>query len=225
MDTAVYALKRDQLEQYFDRTAAKAWANLTSTGPVGYIRSTVRAGRDRMRGLLGGWLPEDLSGLRVLDAGCGTGALAIDLARRGAQVVAIDLSPTLVALARERAPRELAIDFRVSDMLDPKLGDFDHVVAMDSLIHYPEPEMAGLVGHLAKRARRSVLVTFAPRTFLLSLMHAAGRLFPRGNRSPDLTPIAEKQLVSRLRAAGLVTGRTERVKSGFYTSQALELRA
>ena len=40
----------------------------------------------------------DLSGRRVLDAGCGTGTLAIELARRGAEVVAIDISPTLVAL-------------------------------------------------------------------------------------------------------------------------------
>ena len=40
----------------------------------------------------------------MLDAGCGTGALAIEAARRGAEVLAIDLSPTLVDLARERAP-------------------------------------------------------------------------------------------------------------------------
>ena len=43
----------------------------------------------------------------MLDAGCGTGALAVALARRGADVVAVDISPTLVGLARERAPAEL----------------------------------------------------------------------------------------------------------------------
>jgi magnesium-protoporphyrin O-methyltransferase len=71
---------------------------------VGRIRATVRAGRDRMRATLLSWLPADLRGRRILDAGCGTGALAIEAARRGAEVVAIDLSPTLVALARERLP-------------------------------------------------------------------------------------------------------------------------
>ncbi|HEX4510332.1 MAG TPA: RsmD family RNA methyltransferase, partial [Burkholderiaceae bacterium] len=95
-ERAAYLSRRGEIELYFDRTAAQAWARLTSNLPLGRIRSSVRAGRDRMRETLLGWLPDDLSGRRVLDAGCGTGALAIEAARRGAQVVAIDLSPTLV---------------------------------------------------------------------------------------------------------------------------------
>ena len=66
------------LENYFDRTAAAAWAKLTSDAPVGRIRATVRAGRDTMRETLLSWLPQDMRGLRVLDAGCGTGALAME---------------------------------------------------------------------------------------------------------------------------------------------------
>ena len=57
------------IEEYFDRTAAETWAPLTSEAPVGRIRSTVREGRDRMRETLTGWLPADLTGRRVLDAG------------------------------------------------------------------------------------------------------------------------------------------------------------
>ncbi|HCB74588.1 MAG TPA: magnesium protoporphyrin IX methyltransferase, partial [Sphingomonas bacterium] len=101
-----YADRRQRLETYFDRTAAKAWEALTSDAPVSGIRATVRAGRDRMRGTLLGWLPEDLRGARLLDAGCGTGALALQAALRGAEVVAIDLSPTLVKLAAERMAAE-----------------------------------------------------------------------------------------------------------------------
>ena len=86
-----YLQRRGQIETYFDRTAAQAWARLTSDAPLGRIRSSVRAGRDRMRGTLLSWLPQDLSGRRVLDAGCGTGALAIEAARRGADVVPIVL--------------------------------------------------------------------------------------------------------------------------------------
>ncbi|MFX6218458.1 methyltransferase domain-containing protein, partial [Acinetobacter baumannii] len=73
---------------------------------------------------------------RLLDAGCGTGALAVEAARRGADVVAIDVAGSLVSIAQTRAPAGLKIDWRVGDMLDPALGQFDHVVAMDSLIHY-----------------------------------------------------------------------------------------
>ena len=131
-----YAARRNRLETYFDRTASQTWARLTSDAPVSGIRATVRAGRNRMRETLLSWLPADMTGLRLLDAGCGTGALAVEAARRGAAVVAIDLAASLVEVARERSPAGLAIDWRVGDMRDPALGMFDHVVAMDSLIHY-----------------------------------------------------------------------------------------
>ena len=77
-----YQIRRGEIETYFDRTAAQAWARLTSDAPVGRIRATVRAGRDRMRSTLLSWLPADLRGTRLLDAGCGTGALAVEAARR-----------------------------------------------------------------------------------------------------------------------------------------------
>ena len=44
--------RRGEIETYFDRTAVEAWARLTSDAPVGRIRATVRAGRDRMRATL-----------------------------------------------------------------------------------------------------------------------------------------------------------------------------
>ena len=97
-----YETRRRSVETYFDKTAAETWRALTSDTPVSGIRATVRAGRDRMRATLLSWLPEDLTGRRLLDAGCGTGALALAAAERGARVTAIDLSPTLVDIARER---------------------------------------------------------------------------------------------------------------------------
>ena len=41
----------------------------------------------------------------VLDAGCGTGRVAIELARRGVDVVGVDLDDDLLAVAREKAPQ------------------------------------------------------------------------------------------------------------------------
>jgi magnesium-protoporphyrin O-methyltransferase len=231
MTTCSYEVRRGQLETYFDRTAAETWSRLTSDAPVGRIRATVRAGRDEMRSTLLGWLPTDLRGRRVLDAGCGTGALALEAAARGADVVAVDLSRTLVELARERSARPLAgtIEFRTGDMLDPGLGRFDHVVAMDSLIHYEGPDMVRMIAGLAERAETSLLVTFAPRTALLRAMHAVGRLFPRGQRSPAIEPIGEHALRRRLLAdpqlAGWRPARTARIARGFYISQALEIQA
>ncbi|MCU0939566.1 MAG: magnesium protoporphyrin IX methyltransferase [Burkholderiaceae bacterium] len=219
LPTISYLQRRGQLEHYFDRTAADAWHRLTSDVPVSGIRATVRAGRDDMRRTLMSWLPNDLSGKRLLDAGCGTGTLAVEAARRGAHVVAIDLSPTLVKLARERNEREIGtcaaghVEFHVGDFLDPALGTFDHVVAMDSLIHYT--------------TRSSLLFTFAPRTALLTLMHTVGRAFPRGDRAPMIEPVAERELQQQLRAERELAlwrpARTHRIARGFYISQALEL--
>jgi magnesium-protoporphyrin O-methyltransferase len=225
-----YQERRGQIETYFDRTAADAWSRLTSDAPVGRIRTTVRAGRDRMRETLLSWLPADLSDRRVLDAGCGTGAFAVEAARRGAQVVAVDVAPTLIALARERSPADLApgaVQFLAGDMLDPSLGRFDHVVAMDSLIHYRRREVLAILAGLAERTSDSILFTFAPKTPLLTLMHGVGRLFPRGNRAPAIEPIGEGAIKRRLTKESALSdwrpGRSERVVSGFYTSQALEL--
>ena len=102
MNENTYQERRSQIETYFDRTAVSAWEKLTSDAPLGRVRTTVRAGRENMRNTLLSWLPQEMHGLRLLDAGCGTGALSVEAARRGAEVVAIDLSPTLVDLARSR---------------------------------------------------------------------------------------------------------------------------
>jgi len=229
MNNATYTSRRGELETYFDRTAAQAWARLTSTAPVGRVRATVRAGRDRMRNTLLSWLPEDLSGKRILDAGCGTGALAVEAARRGAHVVAIDLSPTLVNLARERLPSDLgtgSIDFCSGDMLAPALGEFDHVVAMDSLIHYRATDIVGALSQLAGRTRHSIVFTAAPRTPATMLMLGMGRLFPRGDRSPAIEPVEPKVLrwlMGRHESlAGWQTAREDLITGGFYKSQALE---
>lgn len=232
MNTPSYSTRRGELEQYFDRTAADAWARLTSTAPVGRVRATVRAGRDRMRGTLLGWLPQDLRGRRILDAGCGTGALAAEAALRGAEVLAIDLSPTLVGLARERLAATLdhkaaaRIDFRSGDMLDAALGQFDHVVAMDSLIHYRAADIVNALAALAARTEHSIVFTAAPRTPASMLMLAAGRLFPRGDRSPAIEPVAPATLQQLMQAtptlAGWQFGRQQLVTGGFYKSRAIE---
>jgi magnesium-protoporphyrin O-methyltransferase len=228
---AAYLVRRGEVETYFDRTAAQAWARLTSDAPLGRIRSSVRAGRDRMRETLLSWLPNDLSGQRVLDAGCGTGALAMEAARRGAQVVAIDLSPTLVALAAERLPAELAhrIVFRAGDMLDERLGRFDHAVLMDSLIHYRSADAVRALERLAPRVRGSIVFTHVPGNPMLVTMRAVGRLFPRGDRAPDVEPVAHARLQRELaQAAGLAgwaQARDARVDGGFYKSHAMELVA
>ena len=226
-----YLERRGEIETYFDRTAAHTWQRLTSDAPVSGIRATVRAGRDRMRSTLLSFLPDDLRGCRVLDAGCGTGALAVEAAKRGADVTAVDISPTLIGIARERVPEKLGhgrVHFMAGDMLDKKLGNFDHIVAMDSLIHYSLPDMIGMLARLSDMSRSGVHFTSAPRTPALAAMHFVGKAFPRSDRSPRIVPHATSALYKRIshseHLADWRPGRNARVSSGFYISHAQELK-
>jgi len=190
----------------------------------------VRAGRDKMRSQLLEWLQQDLSGMRLLDAGCGTGALSYEVARRGAEVIAVDLSGSLINIACERLPADVPdgmIDFRVGDMLDPEFGHIDYAVAMDSLIHYELPDIVAALSGLAARTSVAILFTVAPRTPLLGAMHLAGRIFPRSDRAPAIVPVDEDALRRRIAAEPRLSDwkvqRSARVMTGFYKSQAMEL--
>ncbi len=224
--TPTYDATRNRVEAYFDRTATKTWERLTSDAPVSGIRQTVREGRDRMREIMLSRLPEDMVGMRVLDAGCGTGAMTEILAARGAEVVAIDISPQLVEIARKRLPEALQpfVTFTSGDMLNPELGRFDHVMAMDSMIYYEAPDLGRAIATLAARVNGSVIFTVAPRTPFLMAFWTLGRMFPRADRSPTMIPHAPLEIGKQTALAG-GTGaihEVERVSRGFYISTCLE---
>lgn len=220
-----YDATRNRVEHYFDRTATQVWERLTSDAPVSRIRETVRRGRDAMRARMLAALPADLTGLRVLDAGCGPGVATIELARRGAEVVAVDISPALVRIAGQRLPNALRgrVRFAEGDMLSADLGRFDHVFAMDSLIYYRAPDIRDALGGLVARTRGSVVFTVAPRTPLLMAMWHIGRAFPRADRSPTMVPHAPAALARSVAGLGTLKD-LGRVTSGFYISHALEFR-
>jgi len=86
-----------------------------------------------------------VTGLRVLDAGCGPGLYAQELVARGAHVVAFDQSPALVDLARKRLPA--AVDVRVHDLSQPlrwiEAASFDLVV-LALVLNYLDDRVAML---------------------------------------------------------------------------------
>jgi magnesium-protoporphyrin O-methyltransferase len=183
-----------------------------------------------MRNTLLSWLPDDLKGCQVLDAGCGTGVISIELAKRGAEVIAVDLSQSLIDLANERystMDEYHRIQFIVGDMRQVEGERFDHVLAMDSIIHYAAQDGLRTLETLADSVDQSMVFTFAPRTLPLAAMHAVGKFFPRSDRAPAIEPIAPSALMKSLGNSKALTdwhvGREHRVSTGFYTSQAMEL--
>lgn len=231
MANVTFETRRGELKTYFDKTAADKWVALTSNSPVSRIRETVRAGREEMRNTLLDWLPDDLTGQRLLDAGCGTGMLSVEAAKRGADVVAIDISPALIEEAESRKPEDLgkgSITYMAGDMSADELGCFDYVVAMDSFIHYPLPSIVSLLEGLAPRTKKSILFTFAPSTPMLRAMKTAGKFFPKNDRSPAIEPVAESKLAAAIANShvdhfGFRTKRSRKVSTAFYKSSAMEL--
>jgi 2-polyprenyl-3-methyl-5-hydroxy-6-metoxy-1,4-benzoquinol methylase len=79
----------------------------------------------------------------ILDVGCGTGSLSVLLAGLGHQVIGIDLSPSMIALARTKAAAlDLEIEFHVMDAASPQLPPktFDVIVCRHLLWTLPEPK-------------------------------------------------------------------------------------
>jgi SAM-dependent methyltransferase len=115
------------------------------------------------------WL-KVVRGARVLDVGCGVGRWSRLLARRGAVVTGVDLSPTMIAQAEGRAATEGVSDrcrFEVQDLANLNLrGQFDRVLGVTVLQHILDPAalrraLVAMTEHLAPGGRM-ILLEAAP---------------------------------------------------------------
>ena len=128
-----------------DAEVARCW---DANAPV-WARH-VRAGYDVYRKLYHGpaffEFVGDVAGREVLDAGCGEGVNARELARRGARVTGVDLSPKMIELAQAEEQREpLGIRYEAASMSDLRpFGDacFDAVVSFMALMDCADYEGA-----------------------------------------------------------------------------------
>jgi SAM-dependent methyltransferase len=121
-------------------------------------------------------------GARVLDVACGTGNLAIPLARGGAHATGVDIATNLIIQARERAASEgLTVSFDEGDAEALAYGDeyFDVVVSMFGAMFAPRPEL--VAAELARVLRPGGLLamanwnpgSFSGQMFKVSARHAA----------------------------------------------------
>lgn len=130
-----------------------------------------------------------LAGRRVLDVGCGGGLLAEGMARRGARVTGIDLSPGALEVARLHALEGgVTVDYRqvaAEELADVERGAFDLVTCLEMLEHVPDPTL--VVQALAQLVRPGGDVICStinrnPKAFALAIVGAEYllRLLPAG---------------------------------------------
>ena len=219
-----YLAKRARLENYFNEVSSDAWDKLTSNEPVSFVRQLVREGREKMQAAIIEKLPKDLRGARILDAGCGTGVLSRMLDEKGAEVVGVDISEKLIEVAKDRSNLNKNIEYFAGDMKEQSFGNFDYIIAMDSLIHYSTEDVISSIADFSSRANNSVLFTVIPSTFFLNSKLRLGKFFPKSERSPEVVPIEWGQL-EQLEALKINASLTKikRIKSFFYVSEAWEL--
>ena len=129
-----------------------------------YIRwrsSRLGAITDRLEQSLLLELFEPVAGKTLLDVGCGDGALAAVLARRGARATGLDADPAMVAAARQRAKREavpLTVVEGKGDALPFHPDTFDVTLAVTSLCFIRDAEQAiGEMTRVLKPGGRMVI--------------------------------------------------------------------
>ena len=163
-------------------------------------------------------------GLKVLDLGCGDGTTALPEARRGAEVLGVDISSNLVSAGNRRAKAEGLANVRfqegdATDLRDLDDESFDLVVSIFGAMFAPRPfEVAKEMVRVTRRGGRIVMGNWIPNdptmvAQLLKISSAYTPPPPEGFISPMKWGV-EQDVIERFGAAG-VSGRKRIVRPGY----------
>ncbi|KAK1552054.1 hypothetical protein Q3G72_009667 [Acer saccharum] len=114
---------KEVVREYFNNSGFQRWKKIYGeTDDVNKVQRDIRLGHSKMVENVMAMLTDEgpLKGLTVSDARCGTGSLAISLAKEGAIVLASDISAAMVAEAKKQAEEELSADSEGASPVMPK---------------------------------------------------------------------------------------------------------
>ena len=220
------------VKNYFDTVGFERWNKIYGeTEEVNKVQLDIREGHQQTVDKVLDWVKdEDLAGVTVCDAGCGTGSLAIPLALKGASVSASDISSSMVGEAERRydelvangakAP-ETAPKFEAMGLEDAS-GKYDMVTCIDVMIHYPKDRVDGMINHLASLSSKKLIISFAPKTMAYLILKRVGELFPGPSKATRAYLHDESDVEVALKAAGFKVKRREMTATSFYFSRLLE---
>jgi SAM-dependent methyltransferase len=185
---------------------------LWEKGDFTRIAASMRASGEALVGDLG-----SVAGLRVLDLGCGDGTTALPLARRGADVLGVDIASNLVAAGNERAAAAGLRNLRFQEGDASDLGDlvddsFDLVVTIFGAMFAPRPfDVAAEMVRVTRPGGRIVMGNWIPGdpTLVAQLLKVSGAHSPpppEGFVSP-VTWGVENDVLERFAGAGIAPDR------------------
>lgn len=214
---------------YFNNTGFDRWNRIYSDdGEVNKVQLDIREGHAQTIDKILAWVDADgdASGMTFCDAGCGVGSLALPLLARGARVVASDISASMVNEARRRVDENMPersgnASFATQD-LEAISGRYDTVCCVDVMIHYPTDKAQEMVGKLAACADRRLLISFAPKTFLLSILKKIGEFFPGPSKATRAYLHDEQDVIRAIEKAGFKVKRSDLTSTRFYFSKLIE---
>ncbi len=210
------------VRKYFETSGFSRWTAIYGAGEIPPIWKVIRDGHQRSLDQIVNWVKaDDLH--NALDAGCGTGNLAIALANHGYEVDAFDISAPMIHFARyinTGRTKGIAPRFMVGDIaaLEGQNKQYDLVCCLDVLFHYPYDEVADMLRRLSALAGTKFVGSFALRTPLNDFWMKVGERFHAKNRMTRLYMFSYDEVEQILYRAGFRVTRTRRVKFFFYDS-------
>eukprot|EP00670_Eutreptiella_braarudii_P006366 CAMPEP_0174284718 /NCGR_PEP_ID=MMETSP0809-20121228/6358_1 /TAXON_ID=73025 ORGANISM="Eutreptiella gymnastica-like, Strain CCMP1594" /NCGR_SAMPLE_ID=MMETSP0809 /ASSEMBLY_ACC=CAM_ASM_000658 /LENGTH=298 /DNA_ID=CAMNT_0015380323 /DNA_START=34 /DNA_END=930 /DNA_ORIENTATION=+ len=222
-----------EVEKYFEDTSKDGgfdrWRRIYSDSEdVNAVQKDIREGHQITVDKVLWWFQSDpvpIAGKTVADLGCGTGLLAVPLAKQGAIVSASDISGPMAEATTARA-EAAGIDMSkftaYKSDLESVTGKYDTVTCIDVLIHYPEEKMQEMIRHLASISNERIIVSFAPKLWYYELLKKIGSYFPGPSKTTRAYLHDEDKVIAALQKYGFKPKRKDLTATSFYFSRVIE---